>query len=465
MTFLSSLLRLLTSLCLFATVRCEPIRGSRMVEIGEQNAMLSRHLMMDKKKGMDDMDDIPARTASSQPSVTPSSSPSTYPSASPTTTPPTPSPTGRPSTSATPSDQPSASSSPSTITERLSYRPGDFSNNNTSEDGLLTLSDGLSCKRIATSGEPVQYADGTVSTELFHDQPDGAAVFEKDNGGWYYVSNSEIVQVGTCWNCGGVGAIEFDSSGEVIGYKRIANNLRKNCGGGKTPWNSWVTCEEIKTDDYVGKVYQVDPSGKRPHELTGLGELGLYESFTYDTSTTVPTFYVTRDAPYGVLTRFTLNDAGISCYNQAKDYDRWCTLNNGDIDYLLLSGPGETGTFTWTKNETAARDNAHTYYPSTEGIDAANGKVYFVSKELKRLVILDLAAQKYVYSSTVTGAFDNQPDQVGRLVKDDESILVRFNLIKHILMILFLLLILALASFHSTFVRTVAPHREYLDEI
>ena len=393
-----------------------------MVEIGETDILFERrHLMMDKEEKKS-KDETPAPIKSTQPSVKPSTTPSDQTSVSTSPVPPSDFPSSHPIEIFSPSDPPSVSSSPSTIAERLSYSPGDFSNGTLSEDGVLILSNGLSCKRIATSGQPVQYANGSVSTELFHDQPDGAAVFSKDDGGWYYVSNAEIDQLGTCWNCGGVGAIEFDANGDVIGYKRIASNLKKNCGGGATPWNSWISCEETKSDDYIGKIYQVDPSGTRPHEVTAMGGLGWYESFTYDNSTSVPTFYVTRDTPYGALTRFTPNATGMACYNQVDDYDRWCTLNNGDIDYLVISG-GPSGTFNWTTNETAARNSANTYYPSTEGIDAADGKVFFVSKTLKRLVILDLAQMTYTYSSTESGAFDQQPDQVGRLVEDDESVL------------------------------------------
>lgn len=110
----------------------------------------------------------------------------------------------------------------------LSYCPGIFNTNTTSDDGMLLLSDGLSCKRIATTEKPVVFANGTNSTLLFHNQPDGAAVFPKDDGGWYYVSNSEMEEYGEDWDCGGVGAIEFDSDGQVIGYKRIANYLKRN---------------------------------------------------------------------------------------------------------------------------------------------------------------------------------------------------------------------------------------------
>jgi len=246
--------------------------------------------------------------------------------------------------------------------------------------------------------------------------------------------------MGTCWNCGGVGALEFNQLGWVIGYQRIANNnqlgwvigyqriannLRKNCGGGPTPWNSWVTCEEVNDieNNYTGRVWQTDPTGLQLPVVTAFGELGSYESFAYDTSTTVPTFYVSRDAEFGVLTRFTPNTEGMECYNKEGDYERWCTLNHGDVDYLLISGPSEVGTFTWIKNETEARTNANMYYRNAEGIDAADGKVFFVSKEYKRLVILDLAKQAYVYSSTASGAFADQPDQVGMLVNGNESAL------------------------------------------
>jgi secreted PhoX family phosphatase len=41
-----------------------------------------------------------------------------------------------------------------------------------------------------------------------------------------------------------VGAIDFDPSGGVIGYQKIVSGTQHNCGGGKTPWNSWISGEE-----------------------------------------------------------------------------------------------------------------------------------------------------------------------------------------------------------------------------
>jgi Bacterial protein of unknown function (DUF839) len=387
----------LACLCLCISVHTAPIRGS----IHEKKTSPARRLMGMEKGSKNN-------TAPSPDNDTPAPSPDTY-----LTTALNP--------VATPSSQ-------ILDANAVTYTPGDFSQGKMSDDNMINLSNGLSCKRIATSGEKVMLVDGTLSEEAFHDQPDGAAVFSKDDGGWYYVSNAESNSSGTNWWDGGVGVIEFDANGDVIGYKKIVNYLLKNCGGGVTPWNSWITCEEIKLAvegqnfTYVGKVWQVDPSGERQHELTAMGELGLYESFAYDDSTPVPTFYVTQDSEHGALSRFTPNDEGMACYNQVNDYDRWCTLNHGTTDYLLISG-GEMGTFYWTTDYAAARENARLYYPNSEGIDSADGKVFFVSKLFKRLVILDLQQQTYTYSSTVTGAFNEQPDQVASLVGDDESIL------------------------------------------
>mmetsp|Transcript_35601 Transcript_35601/g.106237 ORF Transcript_35601/g.106237 Transcript_35601/m.106237 type:complete len:184 (-) Transcript_35601:400-951(-) len=45
--------------------------------------------------------------------------------------------------------------------------------------------------------------------------------------------------------------------------------------------------------------------------------------------------------------------------------------------------------------------------------------LYFTCKYLKRLYILDLDEGKYTWSSTKSGAFDSQPDQVARIVGQD----------------------------------------------
>jgi hypothetical protein len=300
----------------------------------------------------------------------------------------------------------------------LTFQPGNFSKGAVSTDKRVKLSNGLSAKPIAQSGEFLALGGGVKSTSRFHRLPDAAGVFSKRNGGWYYVSNAESPTAGRNWTDGGVGSIEFNSYGKIVNYTRVATTTRHNCGGGVTPWNSWVSGEEI-TD---GGLWQIDPRGIRAEARTGLGSLGKYESFAFDTSTAIPTFYATRDFKNGVLTRFTPNAQGMECYKKTADLDRWCTLDYGTLDFLLISRDA-SGTFQWTKNQTKAQLNAEKYYPNAEGIDVVDSTLFFTAKLLKRLVILDLKKMTYTYSSTVSGLFKEQPDQVRRIVPNKDSVL------------------------------------------
>ena len=99
----------------------------------------------------------------------------------------------------------------------MTYKPGDLT---VSENGLI-LSTGLRSRIIATAGRKVKYANGKSSDERFHNYPDGAAVFTKENvDGWVYISNSESLENG------GVGAIDFDSNGSITKYKKILKGTR-----------------------------------------------------------------------------------------------------------------------------------------------------------------------------------------------------------------------------------------------
>lgn len=128
-------------------------------------------------------------------------------------------------------------------------------------------------------------------------------------------------------------------------------------------------------------MYQTDPAGvvtSRQSNVVDIG--GPYEAFTYvhdasDTEFSTPTFYTTCDGNCP-LVRFTPNSAGMDCFNQANDADRWCTLENGTHDFLKLnpyqSNPDE-GTFEWVA--TRAESNASERYPYAEGIDTRGKKV------------------------------------------------------------------------------------------
>ena len=145
----------------------------------------------------------------------------------------------------------------------------------------------------------------------------------------------------------------------------------------------------------------------------------VWESFAYDISNEdEPHFFVTEDSSRGALRRFTPSD---------PDWDNeWGILQGaGVVDYLLLNFDQSmtNGTFTWTTDLNAARQNAFALYPNTEGIDAREGKLLFVSKVRKAIFTLDLQLGTWFVSSTVSGLFDGQPDQIQRLLGDSRDLL------------------------------------------
>eukprot|EP00986_Skeletonema_menzelii_P005451 scaffold1984_cov144-Skeletonema_menzelii.AAC.4 len=130
------------------------------------------------------------------------------------------------------------------------FVPGDLSQ--PCDGGKLMLSKGMDCRLLTTAGQYVQYDNGGQSTVPMHGRADGAAVIaHPSDGGWYYTSNSENGS-GT----GGVGTLRFNAQGEVIGYKMDLEGTTRNCGGGKTYWDTWVSCEE---DGSSGFCWEVDP--------------------------------------------------------------------------------------------------------------------------------------------------------------------------------------------------------------
>jgi hypothetical protein len=107
------------------------------------------------------------------------------------------------------------------------YEPGNL---HTLKNGVL-LSKGLDCKIIAKTGKKVKFtgkSNGAVSDNTFHASPDFGATFPTEDGGWVYVSNSEVDN-----KKGGVGAIYFNKMAKVIDYKMLLKKTSMNCGGGK----------------------------------------------------------------------------------------------------------------------------------------------------------------------------------------------------------------------------------------
>ena len=315
-----------------------------------------------------------AQVASSQLTQAPSSSsPSIHPSASPTIT-----------------EHPTATAP---------FFFGDLSIIN--RELGIQISAGLSVRLIATAGKQVEFSNGKKSTIKYHTLTDGAAIIKLENGNYAYVANSE-----EGGGNGGVYALYFDSKGNVYDYKELLKGTSRNCSGGSTPWNTYVSCEEYGR----GQCHQIDPDpasvnfGKPEATLLGASDGGRYESVAVDDrKPKQPVFFITEDREFGAMRRFIANGRNWDALHQ-----------DGATTFLLIK---DDKTFEWTTNENAAMNSASKYYRNSEGVAFHEGKLHFMAKSERKMLILDL--DQMTYETEITGfkfygggSFTNSPDQV-----------------------------------------------------
>jgi hypothetical protein len=129
---------------------------------------------------------------------------------------------------------------------------------------------------------------------------------------------------------------------------------------------------------------------------------------------------------YSLLFRFVLQTLRRFTPALVDWQDPWNILHaDGTVDYLVLK-PNDSkdgGTYEWTGDLEAAKNNALSFYTETEGVDVYMNELFLVSKRQAELIVLDLDTMAYTVHSTKFGMFDGQPDQIKRLVKGSRNLL------------------------------------------
>ncbi|QCB22490.1 alkaline phosphatase PhoX [Streptomyces sp. SS52] len=231
----------------------------------------------------------------------------------------------------------------------------------------IRLPAGFTSRVIARSGQKVA---GTSYT--WHNAPDGGACYA-DGTGWIYVSNSEINP------SGGASAVKFSSTGTITSAYRVLSGTRQNCAGGRTPWNTWLSCEEVDR----GYVYETDPWGVKA--AVRRDAMGRFKHEAAAADPVREAVYLTEDVSDGCFYRFRPTT--------------WGDLSAGTLE-VLVAGAGTSGPVTWAKVPDPSGATATRYQVSGakrfnggEGCYYADDTCWFTTKGDNRVWQYDAAAR------------------------------------------------------------------------
>nr|MDQ5807721.1 PhoX family protein [Actinomycetota bacterium] len=256
----------------------------------------------------------------------------------------------------------------------------------------IRLPAGFKSRLIARGLQPVP---GT--SYPFPVQCDGQTTYATRDGGWILVTNSESPPP-----AGGASAIRFNPDGSIADAYRILAGTTLNCSGGRTPWGTWLSGEEVDESEYSGgpfppafpldgnpfrgAVWECDPT--QPSQGVRRPALGLFKHEAVCVDPVGQRLYLTEDLEDGCFYRFTP--------------ELYPDLGAGLLEVAIVAGDGSV---TWAEvpnptappGTTATREQVEgaTRFERGEGIWFDSGMVYIATTRDSRIHAYDTVAQRH----------------------------------------------------------------------
>jgi uncharacterized protein len=274
--------------------------------------------------------------------------------------------------------------------------------------GILDLPKGFSYKEISAEGEDIGNGAQVLG---FHD---GMTTFPgSKHGNTRLVRNAEqevrtvkpvapehLVYDPATW--GGTMTIEVDKNANVLHQEISLAGTVRNCSGGRTPWGTWLTCEETAGIDEQTKshgwVFEVDPTGKKTvaEPLMALGRFE-HEAVSVDPRTHVA--YLTEDSagPFGLFYRFRPNNTRGGYHSYQAGGTLEAMLVPGLPDLSVVQEPGTSfRNVQWVKvpDPSAATDPTRTQFDTITRSQKLEGTFWDARRK----------------SAVIVASFSNQTD-------------------------------------------------------
>ncbi|MEO8108003.1 MAG: alkaline phosphatase PhoX [Actinomycetes bacterium] len=238
----------------------------------------------------------------------------------------------------------------------------------------LRLPAGFRARLIGRTSRTVAGTDYT-----WHPEPDDAATFRMRDGGWAYVSNSDVPG-----DQGGAGAIRFNADGQIVDAYRVLDGTTDNRAGGATPWGTWLSAEGFAQ----GRVWECDPA--KPGRGQVRPFLGAFAHGRLAVDPRSGWVYLTEDAADGRVYRFrpdAYGDLSIGTLDAAK------VRRSGHVDWVEVS----------TKHP--ERSPRTTGFARVADCWFGDGQLFLTTDAAQRVWVIDVASNsvEQVYDADAIG--------------------------------------------------------------